>query len=59
MGALPVTEEGNKYTKVKDYDDGLQEKLLSVHEMQHYKNRVASGRMKTRYDLKAKSVDLV
>ena len=56
-GPLPVTEEENKYTKkVKGYGDPLQEKLPSVHEMLHHKNRVASGRMKTRYDLRDNSV---
>ena len=37
-GPLPVTNEGNTYTKkIKGYDDGLHDKLLSVHEMLHYK----------------------
>ena len=40
---LPVIEEGNKETK--------KEKLPSVHEMLRPKNEVASGRMKTCYDL--------
>ena len=57
-GPLPVTEEGNKYRKnVKGYHDGLQEKLPSIHEMLHHKNKVASGRMKIRYDLTDKSVE--
>ena len=43
--------------KLKGYHDGLQEKLPSVHEMLHHKNRVASGRMKTRYDLRDNSVE--
>ena len=48
-GPLPVPEERNKdMKKVKGYDDGLQEKL--------YKDRVATGRMKTRYDLRDNSV---
>ena len=52
-----MTEEGNKYRKnVKGYHDGLQEKLPSVHEMLHHKNRVASGGMETRYGLKDNSV---
>ena len=52
---LPVTEEGNKYSKnVKGYDDGLQETLPSVHEILHPKSRVGSGRMKTRYPANTK-----
>ena len=52
-GPLSMTKEGNKYRKnVKGYHDGLQEKLPSVHEMLHHKNRMASGTMKTRYDLR-------
>ena len=55
-GPLPVTEERNKDTKkVNGYDDGLQEKLPSVNEMVRHKIRVASDRMKTRYDLKCNS----
>ena len=47
-GPLPVTEKGNKETK--------KEKLLSIHEMLRPKNGVASGRMKTCYDLRDNSV---
>ena len=55
-GPLLVTEEGNSYKKNDNcYEDGLQEKLRSVYEMLHHKNRVASGRMKTRYDLRDNS----
>ena len=42
--------------KVIDYVDDLREKLLSVHETVRHKIRVASDRMKTRYDLKGNSV---
>ena len=56
-GPLPVTEEESKYTKnVKDYGDGLHEKLSSAHEILRDKNWVASGRMKTCYDFKGNSV---
>ena len=56
-GLLPVTEEENKYTKkVTGYDDGLQEKLPSVYEILHHQNRMATGRMKTRYDPRDNSI---
>ena len=52
-----MIEERNKYRKnIKSYHDGLQEKLPSVHEMLHHKNRVVSGRMKTCYDIRDNSV---
>ncbi|KAJ3662413.1 hypothetical protein Zmor_006763 [Zophobas morio] len=56
-GLLPLIEKGNKdKKKAKSYNDGIQEKLPNVHEMLHPKNKVASGRMKTRYDLRDDSV---
>ena len=52
-----MPEERNKdMKKVKSYDDGLQEKLPSVYEILHYQDRVGTGRMKTRYDLRNNSV---
>ena len=42
--------------EVIDYVDGLKEKLLSVQETVRHKIRMASDRMKTRYDLKDNSV---
>ena len=48
VGLLPVTEEGNKEAK--------KEKLPSVHEMLRPKNGVASGRIRTCYDLRDNSV---
>ena len=42
--------------EVIDYICDLKEKLLSVHETVRHKMRVASDRMKTRYDLKDNSV---
>ena len=56
-GPILVTEEGNEETKnVKGYDDGLQGKLSSVYDMLHHENRMVSGRMKTRYDLRDNSI---
>ncbi|KAJ3644070.1 hypothetical protein Zmor_026743 [Zophobas morio] len=40
-----------------DYVDDLKEKLLSVQETMRHKIRVASDRMKTRYDLKVNSLE--
>ena len=56
-GPVPVTEEGNKYRKnVKGYDDSLQEKLPRIHKLLRHKNRVTSGRMKIRYNLRNNSI---
>ena len=51
-----VTENEKEYMKkTKGSGDDLKEKLLNVHEMVPNKIRVASDRIKTRYDLKGNS----
>ena len=45
----------NEEVTVTDYVDELKVKLLDVHELARERLRVASTRMKTRYDLKANS----
>ena len=44
-----------EHVEINDYVDGLKEKLLSIHDLTRKKIRLASDRMKARYDLKANS----
>jgi len=44
-----------EHVEINDYIDELKEKLLSIHDLTRKKIRLASDRMKARYDLKANS----